>query len=416
MFPFISKYFHEQQHGGTPKKSIITNLLHINLFTYKEDILKSFEKNNYTIALNTDHKKAFDSVNHTLLIQKLQYYGVLNNLLKWFSSYLKNRIQLVKFRDSISRKINVTSGVRQGSHLAILLFNIFINDIVNHIHHSKIIMYIDNIKLYRSITCDDDIKLLNLDFQNIIRWNKKNGMELQLSKCVVLRFTKQVHFHKFSFKVDNFEIEYVDNIKDLGVIFDSKLDFKLHIHSIIAKAKRNIFFLIHYARQFTKIHTIITLYNSLVKSSLMFESIIWEPEANYLTYEIEKIQNKFLRFISFKLNIPMRPYDHNYENILNRLNIMTLNNSRIFQNLLFLYKIFNNYIESTEIINLFNFYVPARNTRNHNKVFFIPKNYKYSNYKSNIYKLCKLANNNYEWFDLFDPSISHIKLLIKGNI
>ena len=144
LFPYFLRFINEHQYGSVPGKSIVTNLL-----SYKEDILQSFYNNNYTISIYTDYKKAFDSINHKLLIQKLNFYGICGNFLNWFTSYFSNRTQQVKLCNFLSVKISVTSGIPQGSHLSSILFNIFINDVICNITSSSIKMYIDDLKLYK---------------------------------------------------------------------------------------------------------------------------------------------------------------------------------------------------------------------------------------------------------------------------
>ena len=148
----------------------------------------------------------------------------------------------------------------------------------------------------------------------------------------------------------------------------------------------------------------------------MFAYEIWEPETADLIYELEKIQNSFLRFLSFKINNPMKFDNHNYIPILRHFNMLSLKQSRIYHNFILLFKSFNNHINAPEIINLFNFYVPNRKVRQCPKIFFIPKNYIFIGDSSIVFKLSLLANNNYNWFELFHPSISYIKRTIKNNI
>ena len=182
------------------------------------------------------------------------------------------------------------------------------------------------------------------------------------------------------------------------------------------KSKKNLGLLKFYTCKFTKPESFICLFNSIVKSSLMFASIIWESDVKYVNYEIEKVQNIFLRYESFKLNSPMNYNEHDYTNIRQRLNLLSLSNSRKFQNLIFLYKLFNNKIDSPELISLFNLYVPTRRVRNNNYIFFIPKNYFFISSKSIVFKLSSLANSSYTFFDLFHPSFSYVTRLIRSNI
>jgi len=109
-------------------------------------VINGFKNKMQTDVMYTDFSKAFDSVNHSLLLFKLNQLGFPCNLLTWISSYLNGRTQKVIFKNAASKLIYVTSGVPQGSHLGPLLFTLFINDLPSIITHSRVLMYADDVK------------------------------------------------------------------------------------------------------------------------------------------------------------------------------------------------------------------------------------------------------------------------------
>ena len=105
----------------------------------------------------TDFRKAFDTVDHGILMRKLELNGICGPLLSWIHSYLKGRVQVVRVGDQLSSPINVCSGIPQGSHLGPLLFILFVNDLNDVFRCSKFLMYADDLKIFRSIRSGRDV-------------------------------------------------------------------------------------------------------------------------------------------------------------------------------------------------------------------------------------------------------------------
>jgi len=119
-----------------------------NLLEFTSLITRGFLAHHQTDVIYTDFSKAFDSVNHRIFIYKLSLLGFPPILLEWILSYFSNRTQMVCLNNKISKIINVTSGVPQGSHLGPLLFGLMINDLPYVIKSSTVLMYADDVKLY----------------------------------------------------------------------------------------------------------------------------------------------------------------------------------------------------------------------------------------------------------------------------
>ena len=141
-------------------------------------------------AIYTEMSKAFDKVNHKRLLSKIWNFDVRGNLFKLIGSYLNNRTQAVRIYNCITKPFNVTSGVPQGSHLGLLLFCVYINDIVNHIKHANILIYADDIKIFTVINSVEDSRLLQADLKLVAKWCDENGLILNTSKCSVISFHK----------------------------------------------------------------------------------------------------------------------------------------------------------------------------------------------------------------------------------
>ncbi|KAI5731088.1 hypothetical protein M8J77_004495 [Diaphorina citri] len=165
-------FISDEQHGFTAKRSTVTNLL-----CYQHDIIDAFQSSSCVHSIYTDVSKAFDRVDTRLLIGKLKSYGIGDSFLSWLSSYFRDRTQSVLVGNSLSRPIPVLSGVGQGSHSGPLLFSLFFNDLPQVIRHSSVLMFADDVKLYKTIRTIGDCYLLQCDLDAFPSWLLINGEE-----------------------------------------------------------------------------------------------------------------------------------------------------------------------------------------------------------------------------------------------
>jgi len=169
------------QHGFVKRRSTTTNLLEFTSF-----VLDGFNKKLQTDVIYTDFSKAFDSVNHSLLLFKLDLLGFPNNQLTWISRYLNGRSQRVLFKNAVSKMINVTSGVPQGCHLGPLLFTLLINDLQSIVNHSHVLMYADDVKLCFSYNNIESGFCLQSDINIFQEWCQYNLLNFNYLKCNVM--------------------------------------------------------------------------------------------------------------------------------------------------------------------------------------------------------------------------------------
>ena len=160
----------------------------INLLTYHDMLANALEGGEEVYSIYTDFSKAFDRVNHGVLIKKLEKLGVGGSLLRWILSYLTGKTQTVHINNFTSSQILVSSGVPQGSHLGPLLFNLFINDIISCFNHCLYLLFGDDLKLFLKISTLDDCLSLQKDFDRLSLWCQTNGLKLNVKK--LLNFTK----------------------------------------------------------------------------------------------------------------------------------------------------------------------------------------------------------------------------------
>ena len=186
------------------------------------NIIESFEKKEFCAVLFLDFTKAFDTVNHDILVDKLESYGIRGVAKNWFKSYLTNREQLVSINDTLSSKLPVKCGVPQGSVLGPILFLLYINDIANSYNsRSKCFLFADDTSLFSSAKNIHELETtLNEDLCNIQEWLLCNKLSLNVSKsnCVIF-CTRQKNLTKsLTLKINNEIIQEKSYTKYLGIL------------------------------------------------------------------------------------------------------------------------------------------------------------------------------------------------------
>ena len=188
-------------------------------------------------AILTDLSKAFDCLNHELLIAKLDAYGFGKESCKFIFDYLKNRKQRTKVSDAYSKWLKIKCGVPQGSILGPLLFNLFINDMFFFIDKTKIANYADDNTQYATgKNLDGLLKLLENETSVVMNWFRINEKKPNADKCHLIVPNKT----NVSVTLGNECIEAEDSVTLLGVVIDKKLDFSLHISNLLKKGNQKL--------------------------------------------------------------------------------------------------------------------------------------------------------------------------------
>ena len=171
----------QQQYGFVSGRSTITQLL-VTL----NEWLYNLDNDIQTDAAYMDFRKAFDSVPHKRLISKLKAYKIDGQILNWIISFLSDRTQYVKINNDCSSKLNVTSGVPQGSVLGPTLFIYFINDLPNVVNGTPIKIFADDTKLYHGIQDENNVKKLQDSIDAMFEWTQKWLLQFNKEKCKIL--------------------------------------------------------------------------------------------------------------------------------------------------------------------------------------------------------------------------------------
>lgn len=337
------------QHGFVKGRSTSTNLVEFSEYV-TGSLLKGFQVD----AIYTDFSKAFDRINHDVLLFKLSKLGISDNIIRWIHSYLTERTQVVKFRMASSEPVYVTSGVPQGSHLGPLLFLLFVNDVPAILIHALILMFADDFKIYLSINNLIDCIHLQEDLSRFSVWCLKNKLFLNFDKCKRITLTRKFIPIDFAYQLNENVVNKVEFITDLGVIVDKKLTFNLHIESIVNRANKLLGFIKRFSADFSDPYVVKILFISFVRSILEYACVVWCPYYDIYIKRLESVQKKFLRFAlrglpwADTLNLPA------YEDRLKLLSLQTLELRRHTAQTRFIHRLLNGDINAPNLLSKLN--------------------------------------------------------------
>ena len=208
-----------------------------------------------------DLAKAFSTVNHKILLLKLKYYNIKCSMLNFIVSYINNRIQSTVISNVVSESEILNIGIPQGSCFGPLLFLVYINDIFSATIRLR--LFADNTCLsYQHFGINHVNTVINMELKKIDEWLCKNRLFITYLKTKFLLFNRTAKKNSISINVNGFVIEQSENIENLGVVLDDKLNWKAHLKYLKSKLSRSCF-IMSKLRYFLDTSTLKIVYYSL---------------------------------------------------------------------------------------------------------------------------------------------------------
>ena len=287
----------KQQFGFRPNHSTETALLKCT-----DQWLHNMDKGMANGVLFLDLKKAFDTVDHSILLQKLYQYGIKGTPLKLLASYLNNRKQVCVINNNKSGQETVQCGVPQGSNLGPLLFTLYINDLPMCLEYTQASMFADDTNLSCTGRTPAEIEhKLNADLSNVNDWLEANRLTLNTGKTEFMLITSKRKLNQFRtdirIHINGSIIKHVIQKKNLGVTIDNELKWTEHINEQCKKLSSAIA-LLRKAKPHVPYNDLLRIYNSLVVPYFTYCSTVWNDGNNTNLEKLYKLQKRAARIIT----------------------------------------------------------------------------------------------------------------------
>ena len=252
----------------------------------------------YLRACFLDFSKAFDRIDHNIVITKLIDLGVRRSLISWICSFLSNRRQCVKLGQCMSRWLSTSAGVPQGTKLGPILF-VMINDLKIVSPRSSNWKYVDDVTI-SEIVPTREVSILQNELDTIGNWTSTNNMKLNPKKCkeMIVSFRRDIEQPPPTLVVENISLERIESHKVLGLTIQNNLKWDLHISEIVTKASKRLHILRVLKRSGVSPFHLLRVYFALIRSLLEYCCPVWHSSLTInLSDKIERVQKRTMRII-----------------------------------------------------------------------------------------------------------------------
>jgi len=243
-----------------------------------DKVSEAIDRNEFSVGIFID----FDTLDHNILLKKLEMYGIRGNANSILKSYLSNRQQYVLYNNSLSSLKTICCGVPQGSILGPLLFLLYINDMASCSKYMNFLLFADDTNmLYSNSDIWKLMEIINGELAILADWFKANRLSLNISKTNYMMFGyKKIPIScnntpmEFYLTIDNERIKQVEFTKFLGVIIDQKFTWQRHISYVSLKISKSLYALRHVKFKLPR-KSLVALYYSIIYPHLTYCNIMW---------------------------------------------------------------------------------------------------------------------------------------------
>lgn len=289
----IVKYLEENhlisefQHGFRNKRSCLTELI-----DFHNSVLKSLGENHDVDAIYLDFAKAYDKVDHEILLQKVKNIGISGKIGGWIRTFLTERKQITVVEGASSKEAIVISGIPQGSVLGPILFIIMINDISTNLN-SQLLSFADDTRILRPIKTPEDSQQLQEDLKKIYNWAERNNMMFNENKFELMKFGNNNNNRDTDYTGPNgIKIERKLQVRDLGVIISEDATFEDHLEKIVSKCKQLMGYILRTFKARDP-ETLLTLWKAIIIPHMDYCSQLWAPHKQNHVGKLEGLQRTF---------------------------------------------------------------------------------------------------------------------------
>lgn len=286
------EFMNPNQHAFRKYRSCLSQLLE-----HFDELIETISSDKNCDVLYLDFAKAFDVVNHDILMKKLHNFGITGKIGYWIHNFLTNRHQTVTVNKSKSKTESVLSGVPQGSVLGPILFIIFISDIDDNIDASELSVFADDTKIKKTISTANDSEELQSDLKSVYQWGTRNCMSFNDLKFKCMKYGRHQNLMNgvYTSPAGN-EIDDDEHVKDLGILMSNDLRFTKHIDKVTARCRSLIAWTLRTFNTRNKV-VMLTLLKSLILPRIDYCSQLYSPFLQQEWNKLESIQRRFTSHI-----------------------------------------------------------------------------------------------------------------------